>query len=94
MRDGTLGGCGLLGTKFLISAQDMERAVEFYRDVIGLEVQKQSPWWSELTGDGSRRASRRRDGRFPGDGPFVHGGGHRQRLRGRCAGRGKRPFRP
>lgn len=49
MRDGTVGGCGLLGTKFLISAQDMERAVEFYRDVIGLEVQKQSPWWSELT---------------------------------------------
>ena len=43
------GQCGLLGTKFLISAQNMERAVAFYRDVIGLEVRVQSPWWSELT---------------------------------------------
>ena len=43
------GKCGLLGTKFLISAQDMERAVAFYRDVIGLEARVQSPWWSELS---------------------------------------------
>lgn len=43
------GRCGLLGTKFLISAQDIERAVAFCRDVIGLKVKEQSPWWSELT---------------------------------------------
>ena len=48
-QDGNTGGdCGLIGTKFLISAQDMDRAVRFYRDVIGLEVKEQSPWWSEL----------------------------------------------
>ena len=39
----------LLGTKFLLSAQDMDRAIAFYRDVIGLEVKECSPWWSELT---------------------------------------------
>ena len=38
----------LLGTKFLLSAQDMDRAVAFYRDVIGLEQRACSPWWSEL----------------------------------------------
>ncbi|MCE2392247.1 MAG: glyoxalase [Proteobacteria bacterium] len=38
----------MLGTKFLISAQDMDRAVAFYRDVIGLDVNVSSPWWSEL----------------------------------------------
>ena len=36
------------GTKFLISANDMERAVRFYRDTIGLEVKVTSPEWSEL----------------------------------------------
>ena len=39
----------LVGTKFMLSAQDMDRAVAFYRDVIGLEVKECSPWWSELT---------------------------------------------
>lgn len=39
----------LLGTKFLISAQDMDRAVAFYRDVLGLEVKVNSPGWSELS---------------------------------------------
>lgn len=34
--------------KFLLNAQDMERAVGFYRDVIGLELKVQSPHWSEL----------------------------------------------
>lgn len=28
---------------------DMDRAVNFYRDVIGLDVHTQSPNWSELT---------------------------------------------
>ena len=40
---------GLCGTKFLISAQDMDRAVAFYRDVIGLNVKTASPGWSELS---------------------------------------------
>ncbi len=43
------GRVGLLGTKFLISATNMDRAVEFYRDVIGLDVHVFSPYWSELT---------------------------------------------
>ncbi|MCY3540635.1 MAG: VOC family protein [Gammaproteobacteria bacterium] len=43
------GRVGLLGTKYLISAANMDRAVEFYRDVIGLDVQVFTPYWSELT---------------------------------------------
>lgn len=43
------GRVGLLGTKFLVSATNMDRAVKFYRDVIGLEVKVLSPYWSELT---------------------------------------------
>lgn len=43
------GQFGLLGTKFLISAQNMDRAVSFYRDVIGLDVKVYSRYWSELT---------------------------------------------
>ena len=34
--------------KFMLTAQDMERAVTFYRDVMGLEVITHSPHWSEL----------------------------------------------
>ena len=43
------GRVGLLGTKYLISVANMDRAVEFYRHVIGLDVQVFSPYWSELT---------------------------------------------
>lgn len=43
------GRVGLLGTKFLINVTNMDRAVRFYRDVIGLEVEVCSPYWSELT---------------------------------------------
>ena len=39
----------LCGTKFLISAQDMDRAIQFYRDTIGLDVTVFSPYWSELS---------------------------------------------
>ena len=28
--------------------QDMDRASDFYRDVVGLEVKSQSPYWTEL----------------------------------------------
>ncbi len=33
---------------YMLMAQDMGRAVAFYRDVIGLELRSQSPMWSEL----------------------------------------------
>lgn len=33
---------------FMLKAQDMDRAVAFYKDVMGLEVRSQSPGWSEL----------------------------------------------
>ncbi len=33
---------------YMLMAQDMDRAVAFYLDVIGLEVRSQSPMWSEL----------------------------------------------
>ena len=39
----------LLGTKFLLSVEDMDRAIAFYRDVIGLDLRACSAWWSELT---------------------------------------------
>jgi predicted enzyme related to lactoylglutathione lyase len=49
----------------MLMAQDMNRALAFYRDVFGLAVKESSPWWSELAcgdaivalhhgGDGSR----------------------------------------
>ena len=39
----------LQGIKYLISAEQMDRAIVFYRDTIGLQVQTQSPYWSELS---------------------------------------------
>ncbi len=33
----------------MLWVKDMDRAVAFYRDVIGLDVHAQSPGWSELT---------------------------------------------
>jgi predicted enzyme related to lactoylglutathione lyase len=35
--------------KFMLWAQDMDRAVAFWRDGIGLKVRMTSPHWSELT---------------------------------------------
>ena len=37
------------GVTYMLMAQDMNRAVAFYRDVIGLEPRFSSPMWSELT---------------------------------------------
>ena len=34
---------------YMLRAQDMERAIAFYGEVIGLNVRTQSPEWSELT---------------------------------------------
>ena len=38
----------LTEVKFILYVQDMDRAIQFYRDVIGLEVKSSSPHWSEL----------------------------------------------
>ncbi len=35
--------------KYMLMAQDMGRAVRFYRDVLGLKVAFESPEWTELT---------------------------------------------
>ena len=32
----------------MLMAQDMDRAVAFYRNVVGLKVNSLSPMWSEL----------------------------------------------
>ena len=34
--------------KFMLIAQDMDRAITFYKDVVGLEVKVESADWSEL----------------------------------------------
>jgi predicted enzyme related to lactoylglutathione lyase len=34
--------------KYLLMVQDMERAITFYRDVIGLELRYESQMWSEM----------------------------------------------
>lgn len=36
-------------TGFMLNANDMDRALRFYKDVIGLHVSFESPEWSELT---------------------------------------------
>ena len=33
----------------MLMAQDMQRAIAFYRDTIGLSLKSESPKWSELT---------------------------------------------
>ena len=37
------------GVTYMLMAQDMDRAVAFYRDVVGLKPRFSSPMWSELT---------------------------------------------
>lgn len=38
----------------VIGVTDMTRAVQFYQQALGLEVQRTSPYWSDLTcGDGN-----------------------------------------
>jgi predicted enzyme related to lactoylglutathione lyase len=38
----------LESVKYMLMAQNMDRAIRFYRDVIGLEVKFESPEWTEL----------------------------------------------
>ena len=40
----------------IIFVSDMKRAVEFYRDVIGLPLRFESPHWSEFATDGATLA--------------------------------------
>ncbi len=40
-------------TKYMLLAQEMERAVGFWRDTIGFEVSVASEQWSELRGPGA-----------------------------------------
>lgn len=58
----------LLKLKTLILAQNMDRAVDFYKSVFGMECALHTPHWSELTlgssiigvhggGDGSRNST-------------------------------------
>ncbi len=35
--------------KFMLMAKDMDRALAFYRDAVGLDVKLSSPHWSELS---------------------------------------------
>jgi predicted enzyme related to lactoylglutathione lyase len=45
----TLNRMHITKTYFMVPVHDMDRATTFYRDVIGLEVGFQSPYWSELS---------------------------------------------
>lgn len=38
----------ITSVKFMLMAEDMTRAIRFYRDVIGLEVKFESREWAEL----------------------------------------------
>ena len=41
-------GVEITKTYYMLPVQDMDRAVSFYRDAIGLVLDFQSPFWSEL----------------------------------------------
>ena len=50
---------------FMLMAQDMDRAVAFYHDVVGLDLRSASPRWSELTrGDATVALHGGGDGEF------------------------------
>ena len=54
---------------FMLMAQDMDRAVAFYTDVMGLKVNYQSPDWTELAyGDAVVALHGGGDGEFKGTG--------------------------
>ena len=44
-----IGTLNIESVTYVLMAQDMDRAVAFYRDVIGLKPRFSSPMWSELT---------------------------------------------
>jgi catechol 2,3-dioxygenase-like lactoylglutathione lyase family enzyme len=59
--------------------QDMERAVGFYRDVLGMRVLDSNPWWTSLEFFGTRIGLRGSDGRalppIARDAAGAHAGG-------------------
>ena len=44
----TLGPMQITKTYFMVPVQEMQRAVEFYRDALGLELRFASSDWTEL----------------------------------------------
>lgn len=53
------------GVIFMLMVQNMDRAVAFYRDVVGLDPRSASPMWTELTrGDATVALHGGGDGEF------------------------------
>jgi lactoylglutathione lyase len=57
----------------VITVSDLGASLSFYRDVLGLPLKVETPEWAEFEG--------------PGAGLALHGGGERQELATRVAGR-------
>jgi predicted enzyme related to lactoylglutathione lyase len=49
-----------------LPVQDMERAVRFYRDTLGLELQRQEDDWAELDANGVQIGLNAKDSETPG----------------------------
>jgi lactoylglutathione lyase len=52
----------------IVFVSDMQRSVEFYRDVMGLPLKFDSPHWSEFATEGATLALHLADGESTGDG--------------------------
>ncbi|HYE78398.1 MAG TPA: VOC family protein [bacterium] len=64
---------------FYYNVQDMDRAVAFYRDVLGMAVEDSSEWWSSLRCGGQRIGLHGTGGQpvpaVPRDSHGAHAGG-------------------
>jgi lactoylglutathione lyase len=49
----------------IIFVSDMKRSVLFYRDVLGLPLKSESPWWTEFATEGATLALHAAEGREP-----------------------------
>lgn len=61
--------------KYLLYVQDMSRAVQFYRDVLGLTVRMESPGWSEVA-RGDALIGLHAGGRWPTESDGTQLSGH------------------
>ena len=52
----------------IVFVSDMNRSVEFYRDVFGLPVKFETPGWTEFATDGATLALHASDAPSSGDG--------------------------